>query len=71
MLWIIIGCVLAGILIGIGLTEFKYRTIGTLKIDRTNPSKDVYRFEIDNLNVLDKKTIITLRVDHHADLSQK
>ena len=70
MLWIIIGCVLAGLLIGIGLTEFRYRTIGTLKIDHTNPSKDVYRFEIDNLSVLDKKNIIALRVDHHADLSQ-
>lgn len=70
MLWTIIGCVFAGVLIGIGLTEFKHRTIGTLKIDHTDPSKDVYRFEIDNLSVLDKKTVITLRVDHHADLSQ-
>lgn len=70
MLWTIIGCVFAGVLIGIGLTEFKYRTIGTLKIDHTDPSKDVYRFEINNLSVLDKKTVITLRVDHHADLSQ-
>lgn len=71
MLWTIIGCVIGGILIGIGLTEMRYRTIGTLRIDHSDPEKDVYRFEINNLGVIDKKTKIVLRVDHHANLSQK
>ena len=47
------------------------KTIGTLKIDHSDPEKDRYQFEIPDLDILDKKTKIFLRVDHDADLSQK
>lgn len=47
------------------------KTIGTLKIDHSDPEKDRYQFEIPNLDILDKKTEISLRVDHDANLSQK
>lgn len=47
------------------------RACGTLRIDRTNPEKDIYRFDIDNLDALSKKKRVTLRVDNDADLSQK
>ena len=48
------------------------RTIsGTLRIDRSNPEKDVYRFDVDDLNKLPKKKFILLAVDKNADLSQK
>lgn len=43
---------------------------GTLKIDHSNPEKDQYRFEIDDLDKLDKRKTIILNIDHHADLSQ-
>ena len=43
---------------------------GTLKIDHSNPQKDVYRFVIDNFDVLFKKKRIILRVDNNANLSQ-
>lgn len=43
---------------------------GVLKIDHMNPEKDVYRFEIDDLDNLGKKSRITLRIDHNANLSQ-
>lgn len=43
---------------------------GTLRIDRSNPEKDTYRIELDNLDDLKKRRVI-LYVDHHADLSQK
>ena len=43
---------------------------GTLKIDHSNPNRDVYRFEVDNLDSLDKKKRISLNVDHNANLSQ-
>lgn len=46
------------------------RTDGTLKIDHTNPEKDVYRFEINDLDKLKGKTYITLKIDHNAKLSQ-
>lgn len=44
---------------------------GTLKIDHSDPEKDMYLFEIDDLDKLDKKTRVYLKVDHSADLSQK
>ena len=47
------------------------KTVGILKIDRSDPKKDRYQFEIPDLDILDKKTEIFLRVDHDADLSQK
>lgn len=43
---------------------------GTLKIDHTNPEKDVYRIEIDDLDKIDNKKNIVLRIDNNADLSQ-
>ena len=43
---------------------------GIIKIDRTNPDKDVYRLEIDDLDKLTKKKYILLRVNPKADLSQ-
>ena len=42
-----------------------------LKIDRYHSDKELYRFEIDNLDELAKKKFIVLRVDNDADLSQK
>lgn len=43
---------------------------GTLKIDRHDPEKDVYRLEIDDLDSIPKKKHIVLKVDAKADLSQ-
>lgn len=43
---------------------------GTLRIDHSNPEKDIYRIELDNLDDLRKKRVI-MYVDDHADLSQK
>lgn len=44
---------------------------GVLRIDRTDPQKEIYRFEVDNLEALSKKKHIVLKVDNYADLSQK
>lgn len=46
------------------------RTHGTLRIDHSNPEKDVYRFEIDDIDSLSRKKRIVLKVDNHAVLSQ-
>ena len=44
---------------------------GTLKIDRTNPEKDVYRFNINgDLDELPRKKRIMMRIDPNADFSQ-
>jgi len=47
------------------------KAVGVLKIDHTNPNKDVYRFEIDDFDKLNKKRRILLAVDHNANLSHK
>lgn len=62
-----------GIILGALVTILIYlaRTSGTLKIDQTNPEKDVYRLEINDLDSLIKKQRVVLKVDKNADLSQK
>ena len=47
------------------------RRSGTLKIDHSNAEKDVYRFDVNDLDGLSKKRRIVLKVDNNADLSQK
>ena len=44
---------------------------GTLRIDHSNPEKDVYRIEINNLEDLSRKKRIILDVDNSAILSQE
>lgn len=45
---------------------------GTLKIDHSNPKKDVYRLELDcEVEDLPKKKYVVLKVVNGADLSLK
>ena len=45
---------------------------GVLKIDHSDPEKDVYRFELGNaLEDLHKRKYIVLKIDNNADLSQE
>lgn len=44
---------------------------GTLRIDHSDPNKDIYRLDLDDLNVLTRKKLVILDIDHHANLSQK
>lgn len=69
MNFIIAAVFLFGVVIGVLLDRI--RTAGTLRIDHSNPDKDVYRFEINDLDSLNKKKHIVLTIDHHADLSQR
>lgn len=65
------GAILAfGIFLGVFAT---YITIydGVIRIDQSNPEKDIYRLDIDDIDKLSKKKRILLKVDVHADLSQK
>ena len=62
-----------GILTGGGIMYalLSLRIVGTLRVDRSNPAKDVYRFDIDDLDGLSKKKKILLKVDNKANLSQE
>lgn len=53
------------------LIALRHDGAGVLRIDHSNPEKDMYRFEIDDLENLSKKRRIVLKIDHNADLSQK
>ena len=44
---------------------------GTLRIDHSNPEKDVYRIEINNLEDMSRKKRVILDVDNSAILSQE
>ena len=67
--------ILIGLLVGSIVSNIiffiRYRKAGTLRIDHSDPEKDVYRIEIDDLDGLIKKKHVILKVDNNADLSQK
>lgn len=66
----LLGGLLAGsLLCNVVCIAYIRRTHGTLRIDHTNPEKDVYRFDVDDLDSLAKKKRITLLVDNDAILS--
>ena len=67
--WIIIVAYVLGMLIGrFVLTRFND---GVIRIDHSNPEKDVYRIEINDLDNLSHKKRVMLKVDNNAYLSQK
>ena len=68
-IWYVIGSWVLELILG--SIWFARALSGTLKIDRSNPDKDVYRFDVDNLDKLPKKKYIVLAVDKNADLSQE
>ena len=63
-------CFLCGIIVN-ELLQYLKKCYGVLRIDQTDPEKDMYRFEIDNLDDLSKKRYIVLKIEHSKDLSQK
>lgn len=68
-IWFLIGIVIGSIVSNI---IFYIRTgSGTLRIDHSNPDKDLYRFEIDDLDKLDGQKKVLLKIDHNANLSQQ
>ena len=69
MEWLIVGFVV-GLLMDV-IVRLLERPAGVLKIDRSNPEKDVYRFEIDDLDSLHKKKRIALKIDNDAAISHE
>ena len=72
-LWLVVG-IIVGMIVALVFSAIfrRLRTAcGTLKIDRSNPEKDVYRLDIGDLDKLSNKKRVVLTVDNHADLSQK
>ena len=59
-----------GVACTLALSKLMRKTEGVLRIDHSNPEKDLYRFEIADLNGLSTKKHIVLKVDNYATLSQ-
>lgn len=67
-------CWLAGIIVGLLLMAVIVSvrsSFGTLRIDSSNPEKDIHRLDIHDLDSIPKKKYIILRVDKNAKLSQE
>ena len=65
---LIIGVVLEAIIATI--REVITTARGTLRIDHSNPEKDLYRFEINDLDCLNKKKYVELKIEHNTNISQ-
>ena len=68
-LWIALAAFLGSVITS--LIYSKFTAFGILKIDNSNPEKDVYRLDITRLDEISKKKYIRLRVESGVDLSQK
>lgn len=63
-----------GLLVGVIATCIWFRpnkTSGTLWIDRSDPLKDVYSIELNNLEALSKKKIFSVKIKESPINSQK
>ena len=62
---------ICGVVCGVIFTSNR-KPSGTLRIDHSNPEKDIYRMEFeDDLDKLGKKKRVILKIDNNADLSQE
>lgn len=69
--WLLVFLVLLVSNIATALLVTRHDGAGVLKIDHSNPERDTYRFEIDDLENIRNKHRLILKIDHNADLSQK
>lgn len=68
-LWFGLGVIAGGVTTAI-ICRIRSRR-GVLRIDRTDQNKEIYRFDVGDLETLSKRKRLILRIDNHADLSQK
>lgn len=72
--WLIVIIVIAAFIFGIIATCLmftKSRTYGVLRIDKTNPSKTLYRFEVNSLENIEKKKKVVLKIISITDISRQ
>lgn len=62
---------LLGIFVGMVINNLIKPFVGTLLIDQNSSDKEIYRLEIKDLESLSTKKRILLKVNSHANLSQK
>lgn len=60
-IWLVVVLCIASFLLG----HFLRGTDGVIHVNTTNPKKDIYRFELNDLKDLETKRLVTFRVDHN------
>lgn len=68
-LWLTIGVISGSIITNI-IIHIR-SSYGVLRIDRSNPGKEIWQYVIDDPEKLVNKKRIFLRIDQNANLSQK
>lgn len=69
-IWFTIGVIWGSIVVTI--FNLRKRASGTLYIDFSDPEKDIYRLEVDDIATLHKKSRIYVKINsRNADLSHK
>lgn len=56
-----------GLTIGMLINElllYLKKSSGVLQIDHSDPNKDLYKFCIDDLDILDKKKVVIIKIEH-------
>jgi len=62
-----------GIIIGVITTRLILQVSSAkavLRIDHSNPEKDIYRLDLDNVCSMNKKTLL-LKIDHRANFTNE
>jgi hypothetical protein len=65
-----LGYFVGGILCSLILLLTRFKCVGTLRIDRSNPEKDIYQIVVGDFDKLSRTKQIVLKIDNNADLSQ-
>lgn len=65
----VVGFVIGGIIANFIINRLA--AVAVLRIDHSNPEKDIYRLDLDRIVDLDERTHLLLKIDHNANLSQE
>lgn len=68
LVYFTLGFIIGAVVMSIGCYSL---LSGVLRIDQINSDKDIYRFEIKDLDKMSKKKYILIKIDANADLSHE
>lgn len=57
-----------GVILGVVWSNATTSAVGTLVIDESNPLKDVYKFEVKDLDSLSKRKRVILKVQNNGNV---
>ena len=64
---LVLGLIIGGVLVRI--IHIRNTAVGVLLIDHSDPERDIYQINIENLDILSKKKQVLLKVNNTAKLT--